>query len=418
MTVTYAATPFLFVDSQFGSASAGNVKNLVNQVIDRKYHKAVQKKLFFKVAGMIGPDNYGGDGPLEVYETRAGYPVIRKTDLSVVSGDTVKVGLRKNLSFAVSTGTVATVQLMDSEVTWDFDDIRVKVEQWRQGVVTKGGINAQRNPYESFEEMEQSLLSDWAAQMEDTGLLYAMHYGFAPHILRQYGTTNCPPTECANVLYGNDTSLGSAGLTIGSLNGTGSDNVKAITFELADAYLRQSDINPVQVAGEPYYIALVSPQVWAALMRDSDFRQAFQYARERGVSNPLFKNANAIVYSNILIYRYDKIRTVLGGNNPAGLTVAGPPGAITEAAYTGIGGGVTSSQLHSTYFLGSDAIALAEGQFKMANRIRAENDYQNIIGRAIDSIWGAQRMDFVAPGGSSVDVNQSMLKILNTIIPT
>ena len=416
MTVTYAATPFLFVDSQFGTASAGNVKNLVNQVIDRKYHKQVQKKLFFAVSGMIGPDNYGGDGPKPINETSPGYPVIRKTDLSVVSGDTVKIGLRKNLSFAVSTGTVATVQLMDSEVTWDFDDIRVKVEQWRQGVVTKGGINAQRNPYESYEEMETSLLSDWAAQMEDTGILYAMHYGYAPHILRQYGTTNCPPTECANVLYGNDESLGSASLTIANLNGTGSDNFTARTVELAEAYANQNDFNMVSVGGEKYLVALVSPKCWAKLFRDPDFRTAMIYARNRGIDNPLFNNNGAIVYSNTLIFRYDKIRSVLGGNNPAGLTVAGPPGAITEAVYTGIGGGVTSSQLQSSYFLGADAIALAEGQFNKAGRIRAENDYQNIIGRAIDSIWGAQRMDFVAPGGSTVDTNQSMLKILNTII--
>lgn len=416
MTISYLSPPFLFVDSQFGTATTANVKNLVNQVIDRKYHKQVQKKLFFATAGMIGPDQYGGDGPLSVYETRPGYPVIRKTDLSVVSGDTVKVGLRKNLSFAVSTGKVANAQLVDTEVGFDFDDIRVKVEQWRQGVMTVGGINAQRNPYESFEEIEMGLLSDWAAQMEDTGILYALHYGFAPHILRQYGTTNCPPTEHANILYGNDTSLGAAGLTIGSLSGTGADNVKAVTFELADAYLRQSDINPVMVEGEPYWVSLVSPKVWSSLMRDSDFRQAFQYARERGIDNPLFKNGNAIVYSNCIIYRYDKIRSILAGKNPAGLTVAGPPGAITEADYTGIGGGVTASQLHATYFLGADAVALAEGQFKLAGRIRSENDYQNVIGRAIDSIWGAQRMDFVAPGGASVDTNQSSVKILNTVI--
>jgi len=77
---------------------------------------------------------------------------------------------------------------------------------------------------------------------------------------------------------------------------------------------------------------------------------------------------------------------------------------------------VTYDKLHSSYFLGANAIALAEGQFSKAGRIRSENDYQNVIGRAIDSIWGAQRMDYVAPGGSTVDINQSLIKILNTVI--
>jgi hypothetical protein len=415
MTISYLTPPFLFVDSQFGTATTANVKNLVNQVIDRRYQKQVQKKLFFAVSGMIGPEAVN-QGPQPINQTTPGFPVIRKTDLSVVSGDTLKIGLRKNLSFAVSTGKVANTQLVDTEVGFDFDDIRVKVEQWRQGVMTVGGINAQRNPYESFEEIENSLLADWAAQMEDTGILYAMHYGYAPHILRQYGTTNCPPTECANVLYGNDESLGSGGLTIASLNGTGADNFTARTVELAEAYAAQNDFDMVMVNGEPFLVSLVSPKVWAKLFRDPDFRAAMQYARNRGIDNPLFKNNGSIIYSNTIIFRYDKIRSVLGGNNPAGLTVAGPPGAITEAAYTGIGGGVTYDKLHSSYFLGANAIALAEGQFSKAGRIRSENDYQNVIGRAIDSIWGAQRMDYVAPGGSTVDINQSLIKILNTVI--
>ena len=46
MTLTYTAPGFVFVDSQWGTATAGSVQNLVNQVIDKKYHKQVQKKLF------------------------------------------------------------------------------------------------------------------------------------------------------------------------------------------------------------------------------------------------------------------------------------------------------------------------------------------------------------------------------------
>lgn len=429
MSISYASTPFTFVDSQFGTASSGNIKNLVNIALDRRYHKQVQKKLFFSVNGMIGPDTYAEGGPdagggsdtnsLE-YETASGYPVIRKTDLRAVSGDTLKMGLRKNLSFTVNTGTVGAVQLVDSEVGWDMEDQQVKVDQWRQGVRTNGGINAQRNPYEPFEQTEMSLLSDWSAQIEDTSLLYTMHYGYAPHLFREFDTTNQPPTAVKNSLFGNDFTLDTT-RTIANISGTGDDNISAATLEIGDTYCRQNDFDPVMVEGQGYWVVLVSPAGFAQLLRDTNFRQAMYYARERGLSNPLFQSQEAVVYSNCIIFRYDKIRSILAGNNPASLTVTNAgaaSSAIVEASYTGIGGGVAATKLHQTYFLAANALSLAEGPFRMAERIRKEDDYQNIIGRAIDNIFGAKRNDWVAPGGSasSPDINQSLLRIVNTVI--
>jgi hypothetical protein len=124
-----------------------------------------------------------------------------------------------------------------------------------------------------------------------------------------------------------------------------------------------------------------------------------------------------LVYSNCAVFRYDKIRTLLGGKDPAGLTVAsaGTTGTITQASYTGIGGGVTASQLHPTYFLGANAISLAEGPFKMAERIRKEDDYQSIIGRAIDSIYGTKRNEFKTPG-AVLQTSQAILQIVNTVV--
>ena len=112
-----------------------------------------------------------------------------------------------------------------------------------------------------------------------------------------------------------------------------------------------------------------------------------------------------------MIYRYDKIRTILGGYNPAGLTVGS--NEITEASYTGIGGGVAAANLHQTLFLGANAVALAEGSFK-TSLVRAENDYGNIIGRATDMIFGARRVKFVKEDASTY-TEQGMVKIVNTI---
>lgn len=410
MAISYASSSFNFVDSQFGSATTQAIKSLVNVAVDRRYHKQVQKKTFFARAGMIGPDVYS-EGNSEA--TAPGYPVIRKTELETQPGDSIKVGLKRNLSFAVSTGVVGDVQLVDSEVAPDFYNTTVKVEEWRQGVRFNGGMNEQRNPYEPFGSMAMDSLTDWKAQVMDTGMLYGLFYGYAPHLLRQYGSTNLAPTSLP-VLVGNDETL-STSLTVADLSDASVQNLNARTFELGATYAEENDLDPVRVNGEPYWVALVSPRAASFLIKDTQFRNALLYARERGISNPLFKHAE-YVYANCIIISYDKVRTILGGYNPAGLTVSGPPGAITEAVYTGIGGGFAATQLHQTIFLGANALALAEGRIRPGDAIRAENDYGKIIGRSTSGIWGARRCDFF-PEGSSTAYNQSAFMSINTLIP-
>ena len=412
MSISYANTPFKFVDSQFGTASGNDIKKLVNVVVDQQYHREVQIKNWFRQSGMIGEDPYQeGDG----VQTKPGYPVIRKTQLQVNSGDTIKMGLRKNLSFSINTGIVGGFQLVDSEVGWTYDNQFVKIEQWRQGVRTDAGMNAQRNPYgETFEQTEISLLSDWSAQQEDNGILYAAHSGFSPQLYRQYGTSNQAPTANVNTIFGNDQTLNTA-LTVANLDNTGLDNPNEATFDIVDAYMNQLHADPVVAAGGKFWICLVSPKFILKWRQASNVRSAFQLARERGVDNPLFQAAEYI-YGNCLIYSYDKIRTILAGNNPAGLTVTNAGTAtsqIVEASYTGLPSGVTSAQLHQMIVLGSNALCLAEGKMRMAERI--ENDYGQIIGRAADNIWGAKRADWNNEAGT-IDTNQGGMTLVNTLI--
>lgn len=318
MAISYASPQFSFVDSQFGtSATSTGIKSLVNTVVDGRYHKTVQKKNWFTVNGMIGPDTYN-EGNNQA--TAAGYPVIRKVELQKTNGDTIKMGLRSNLATTMNVGKVGGFQLVDAEVGWDLKHQQVKIEQWRQGVLTAGGMNSQRNPYEPFEETEIDLLSDWTSSVQDNALLAALHYGSAYHLYRQYGTTNLSAAANANTIFGNDQTLSTSG-TIASLVGDGTDNVKGITFEIGYTFAKQNDFDMVDVNGEQYLVALISPQARLRLMRDADFRNALQYARERGISNPLFKYAS-FVYANVLIFEYDKVRSQIGGNNPGGLTVA------------------------------------------------------------------------------------------------
>lgn len=410
---TYDLTtyPMQFVDSVAGTAAAGKVKNLVPVAVNRRYHKKVQTKTFFQKVGMIGPDNFQEGN---VTQTAPGYPVIRKDDLSGQPGDTIRVGILNNLSAAVSTGKVGNAQLVDYEPSADFDDLQVKVMNWRQAVKNTGGsMDVQRNPFGSLEQIEMDLLSDWHAQILDTSILYALHYRWSPNVLREHGTTSCPIAAVTNSLFGNDMTMDTT-RTIADMQGGGTDNISADTLDIAATYMQQNNIDPIMVNGQPFWVALVSPKAMLILRRDSKLREAFLHAATKGTENPLFRYSE-IIYGNVICFSYDKVRSIIGGYNPAGLSVAGPPGAITEAALTGIGGGLAYTDLHQTYFLGANALALAEGQLKMAGRIRKEDDYQQIIGRGIEGIFGVRRADWLEPAGSTY-TNQSALRIVNSLV--
>lgn len=409
MAISYASTGYGFVDSQYGTAAnATGLKTLVNQVVDKKYHKQVQKKTFWERMGMIGPDMYKeGD----TNQTAPGYPVIRKEELTANKGDVIKMGLRHTVTVAhTNGGKVGDAQLVDNESATDLSSCKVSIERIRFGLRGNAGMNEQRNPYEPQGDMFNDQLADASAQLVDTSILYAGFAGFAPHLFRMNGTTNNPPTAPVNTLYGNDLTLDTT-RTIADIVGGGDHNVNASTFEIGATLCEQSDYDPVMVNGEPYWLSLISPKAAMVLLRDDRFRNAFLYARERGIDNPLFKYAE-FVYNNCIIFKYDKIRTILGGYNPASLTVSG--NAITEAIYTGIGGGVAATDLHQTLFFGANAIAYATGLSK-SGLVRAENDYNNIIGRATDLIFGARRVRFVKEDTTTI-TEQGMAMIVNTLI--
>lgn len=414
MAISYANSPQAFVDSQFGTAATSTgIKVNVPVVVDKMYHKKVQTKTWWKQNGMIGDDAYS-EGTSSA--TVAGFPVIRKTELNAAKGDTITMNQDSNLAITPNVGIVGGFQIVDAEVGWDTNYKKVKIEQWRQAVRTNAGMNEQRDPGSvPFVQKELDKLSDWSAQVEDSGLLYALHYGHAAHLLRMYGVTNLPISANTNTLIGNDLTYDTT-RTIASLDGTNADNFNTKTLEIGATYFKENNFDLVSVGGESYPVVLVSPRAMSLLWQDSNFRNAVTYARERGIDNPLFKAPGAMLYRNCLIFEYDKIRSVIGSYNPAGLSVTNEGAvnsAIVEASYTGIGGGVAAANLTHTYFLGANAIALAEGRFKMAER--TENDYGQIIGRAADNIWGASRMDWLNATGAAAN-NQSSLVIVNTII--
>jgi N4-gp56 family major capsid protein len=405
MAISYAANAFKFVDSQYGTASGNDIKKLVPVITDRMFHKQVQTKILWKKLGLIGEDTYNEGGNSE---TAPGFPIIRKTQLEVEQGDTIKMGLLTNLDAGVNTGKTGATQLVDAEAAFTFKNFSAKIERLRNGVRTDAGMNKKRNPYKSFEEIEQGLLEDWAAQFQDTSVLYAMHYGYAPHMFREGGTgaTAYPPTACPNALYGNDLSTSR---TVADLATGTTDVFKANTIEIARTFMTENHFDPIIVNGKQYFAGVISNRARYYFRQDNRFFDAMKYAMERGIQNPIFSNAD-LVFDNVILFTYEKIRTILAGKNPAGLTVSG---TITEADYTGIGGGWAASDLQQAYFFGANAVAIAESDMR-GNLVRKEDDYENIIGRAVDMIFGVSRIDWVTEAGAT-PTNQGLLLMVNPL---
>lgn len=419
MADAYTSTAFkYYTDSQNGTASAtyGTVKTNVPVIYDRKYHRKAQTKLWWRQNGMIGGATYASG---DIEKTDPALPVMRQTDFTKSKGDTLIIHQEEPMTYT-HTGTYSMVGkagLLGQEQTWGTNYQKVQIEEERAGLVALGGMSEQRMPYDvGLEQLMDEKLADWTANSIDTGLLYAMHYGFAPHIFRVFGYGNAAPTANYHTVYGNDITM-TLSRTIANIKGDASDNLKPITFDIAYSYAKQNNFDMVNINGGEYLVALVSPKGMLALRQDEGFRNSVMYARERGITNPLFSASGAMLYGNCLIFEYDKIRSILGGYNPAGLTTANDNAynsAITEAVFTGIGDGVAYSDLHQTYFLGARAIILAEGQMK-TGLVRKEDDYGKIVGRAAHNIWGAKRNDWLNEAGAA-DNYANVLRIVNTVI--
>jgi hypothetical protein len=411
MAITYTLAGSNFVDSQFGTAaSATGLKTLVPQVVDRRFHKQVLKKSLFTTRGLMGPDGYAEGG---VEGTITAPVILQKSELSKQAGDVIKMSLRRKLTADHLTGgKVLNLQLVDAESTYDFYSTKVSIERLRHAVYGFGGMANQRNPFgDSIKAIQSSLLQEWWAEQLDTQILYALWCGYSPNLIRAHGATNCDPTKNPNTLFGNDTSL-STSRTIADLLATNVDDVSAKTFEVSLTYFEQNDFDMVNIDGGKYIVALISPRAKLTLLQDDRFRNAQLYARERGLTNPLFKSAD-FVYNNNIIMTYDKVRSILGGHNPDD-TITVSSNTITVETDYSPPGGITASQLHQTLFLGGNSAALADnGMTGILDR--KEDDYGNIIGSGIDTIFGARRTDFAAETATTI-VNQSSLVIVNTML--
>lgn len=211
-------------------------------------------------------------------------------------GDQVKFGIRMNLNPVWVLGSTNT-QLEGNESKLTTYDFSLTLEQYRTAVRDNGELDRKRPMFDIDAESEAALKEAGADKIDElcfTALQTSptkCFYGSAASTIA--AAADLATAKTSTVAAGKlDMTMISALRTWAETGGNG-------------AYV---PLRPVKVEGGEYYILLCPPDVLFDLKTNSNFQQAMREAQERGKSNPLFKNATAIV-DGVVVHSHRKMNT-------------------------------------------------------------------------------------------------------------
>lgn len=262
---------------------------IAKKVYDEKVFRDTKKATFF--GSMMGE---GPDSLIQV-----------KTDLNGERGDTIYFNLRMRLS---GSGVTSGQILEGNEERLTAYNDSVVLERYRHAVRDDGEMTRQRAAYDVDAESELAL-KDWGSEKIDQLIFDALL------------------TTATKVFYLNSSgvvSAGSAATAKAGLHATNSkltlDFITAVsTWAMTGGNRSYVPIRPVKVDGRSYVVVLVHPDNLYDLEVSSDWKNACNYAKERGDDNPLFKGAIAITWNGAIIKPHENVPIATDGG---GSTVA------------------------------------------------------------------------------------------------
>jgi len=388
--------PFTF------SEGGANRAVLTRKIWDKILHQRVQNKIFFK--RFIGADS-GHEG--NIYDTTTAMPIVLKNDLERQPGDLITMQLINNIANDPGTsGVTGTEVLGGNEEELSFGYLKVPIDLFRKAVLIKGMMSFQRTPIALMNEAI-SQLSDSGAQVIDNNIFKTFYSGSSYNLYRSLGLTSVPPKNHPNIIFGsiNNTTLSQLTSTM---------NFTTSLLEDLRVYVQVNNLNPVMVDGEPYFPVIIHPSQGKSLRESNGWLQAMQWAWERGKQNPIFQGSIG-VYAGFIFFESNKIETV---KNYAKITVSGTPATVSEstattftgtdpdgARFNGLDASVTQSRIHGAIVLGAHSVGWAYGrQWEQVRR--KEDDYEELFGTGIRSIFGMKRADWTDVDAGTV-YNQS-----------
>lgn len=279
----------------------------------------------------------------------------------------------------VEDGTPGDATLTGNEEAMYNDAIRVRIDQLRHGVKSKGQMDEQRTVIR-FREEARDKLGYWSARILDE-MMFLTAAGIA-YTKKVNGATRAS-TALATLAFAGDVAAPSSGRVMyggaatSTASLTASDTMNWNLVIKAQALARRRLLKPIMAGGKEYYALVLSTEQCRDLKRDATYQTNVGRAATRGPNNPLFTNAMAVI-DGVVLYEHNRVPTTLG---------------LASGSKWGSGSTLDGAQ---ALLLGGQAIgyaSLGDPRFEEAEI----TDYKNQPGIATGMMFGLVKPQFVAP---------------------
>lgn len=295
-----------------------------------------------------------------------------KTELEKDQGDTINFGLVARLTAG---GVQGDTLLKGNEEPLNFYDDKVTLDQYRNGVVSRGRM-ARKRPAFSVPDEARTALKQWGVEKIDKLCFSAITQTPSFVIYRDGGASGAPAKTTTAATAKSALTAANSKLNLGffgymrTMARTGNDR-------------QFVPLRPIKIKGREWYILLAHEDVLYDIKQDTNFQQAQREAQERSDEHPLFTGATAI-YDQVIVHAHE----------------------FMPKASDGGGGTVDWAQC---VLMGAQALTWAWG---MRPFMEEENDdYGNQLGWAWNMICGVKKPVFNSQDYGSIGVYLARTKV-------
>jgi N4-gp56 family major capsid protein len=190
----------------------------------------------------------------------------------------------------------------------------IRIDCLAHAVKSKGQMSEQATVIR-FRETAKDKLGFWLPDKTDE-LMFLTASGRA-YSLNTDLSTRPATSQLASLAFAADVTAAStnrikhAGTATSEATLTASDKMSWSVCVTAKAYARRQGIRPIRQGGKEYYAMVMSTEQRRDLLLDSTYQTIVSRAAERGQTNPLFKNALAVV-DGLILYEHRKVINTTG----------------------------------------------------------------------------------------------------------
>jgi N4-gp56 family major capsid protein len=290
-------------------------------------------------------------------------PIVLKTDFTKKKGEFIRMKFVPKLS---GEGRDGDDDMEGNEESFNQYTDDVYINQKRNAVRLQGDMDEQKEATD-MRKTARSLIGTWLAEIVEKELFRKAGGVVA------YTFSNTPTAPSSNrVIYGGNAT---ADTDIDS----GDKMTLALLFKISNKIPTMTPIiKPVRVNGKSYFLMLIHPRQRYDLMQDADYLTLQKDAGVRGLQNPLFSGADAVV-DNLIIHTHNYVPTFSTWGS--GLDQPGARALV----------------------MGAQGLAVAVG--RGAHWVEKEFDYKNKWAICCGRIFGCQKLVFNSEDFAIVSVD-------------